>query len=821
MNLNSPVLETSMLLSRRLLPILCLVCAGASSAQSSGTSANTLPGIGFPMADAVAQATPGDPGTALTQGSLEVWRPLTVTYAGPTHSELDDAPNPFLDYRLTAGLLSPSGQVHLLPGFFDGDGQGGSSGDKWSFRFSPDEAGTWYWLVSFRQGTDLAVDTVSSSGTPTAFDGSLGSVFIAPRDANAEGFYKWGLLEHTGEHYRKFRDGPYFLKTGVSGPENFFGYRGFDNTVNQPGGADTSGLPSNLHEYPSHVADWNSGDPLFTSNLGYDSRGIIGALNYLSNGGINSIFILVNNLGGDGRDTYPYIGASGSDFDLQHFDLSKLSQWGQVFEHAMSKGLMVELGLGEGQVENRTLLDNGTLGTNRTLFYREMVARFGHLLALEWNLCQDNTYSTLDLADFAEFIQSQDPHDHGVTFQSQLLGANGDYPEYSASLGSPLISSASLFHFRDDTGTVIERWRDDSANAGHKWAVDSAVQWPVNEGLSQTSADDIREEVLWDSLFSGGGLEFYMGVHALPEGGYVRLEDFRTRDDMWGYVQHARKLMGLMPFWQMEPADELLTGESTVKGGAEVLRIPGQLYALYYPDTTTPGQIDLTETNGGTFAALWYNPRTGFFEGSATVLTGGSVISVQPPPDSMGGSVFQEQNGLVVMQVESVAVVPSWVLETNVSGYTGSGYYRWSGPDMYNTPGSGFTRYKFNITTPGTYMLSIHNYHDDPEPDKDNDCWVNTDGGNFKKVYSNNGTATVGRWNWASDFESTGDQAEFFFGAGAHNIGISGRSNGYHMDRVHLWLSSVNDPLNLSLPESPRPGTGSPEDWVLVLVRIG
>ena len=796
---------------RRLSPLLFLFCllGGPSAAQLSAP----LPGIG--------RVAPGNIGAASAQGSMEVWNTLSVSYSGPTHTELDDNPNPFLDYRMVVGLISPSGQLHVVQGFFDGDGQGGSSGDQWTFRFVPNEAGTWAWIVSFRQGTDLAVDQVLTNGAPISFDGSFGAVSIAPRDPNGEGFLKWGLLEYRDDHYRKFRDGPYFVKMGVSGPENLLGYRGFDNTQDQPGGADKSGLTFDLHEYAPHVGDWNAGDPLFTSDVGVDSMGIIGALNYLSSKGINSIFLVANNLGGDGGDTYPYVGPGLSDFDLQHFDLSKLNQWQQVLDHAMRKGIAVHLALGEGQAANALLLDGGNLGTNRKLFYREMVARFGHLLALEWDLCQDNVYSVSNLAQFAAYIQAMDPYKHPITFQTTLLGSDGSYSEYTSSLGNPLLSSASLFHDRSDTGNVIERWRDDSAAAGRKWVVDSVEQWPQTDGLSETNAEEIREEVLWDALFSGGGAEFYLGVHALPEGGFVRLEDFRTREEMWDNVAHAQKLMNLLPFWLMEPADELLTGESNTNGGAEVFRQAGQVYAIYYPDTTVQGTLDLTETGGGSFGAIWYNPRTGLFDSNPIFFTGGSAVAVPSPPDATGGGNFQEQNGLVVMQVESVPVVPMWTFDTSVPGYTGTGFYRWDGPDMFNTPGGGTTVYTFDVTTPGTYNLSIHNYHDDPQPDQNNDCWIKMDSANSVKVFSNNGTSTVGVWNWASDFNSTGAQANFFLNAGTHVMKMSGRSNGFHIDRFHLWLPTVNDPLNLTLPESPRVGGGSDQDWVLVVVRIG
>lgn len=76
-------------------------------------------------------------------GTLKKWHPITVSFTGPYASETDVSPNPFLDYRLQVKFTGPSGQTYNVPGFFDGNGSGGSAGDLWRVRFSPDEAGTW------------------------------------------------------------------------------------------------------------------------------------------------------------------------------------------------------------------------------------------------------------------------------------------------------------------------------------------------------------------------------------------------------------------------------------------------------------------------------------------------------------------------------------------------------------------------------------------------------------------------------------------------------------------------------------------------------
>src|SRR5687768_9765660 len=153
---------------------------------------------------------------------------------GPAATELDNAPNAFLDYRLQVSFThATTGRTYNVPGFFDGDGAGGSSGNAWVARFTPDEPGGWQYRASFRAGSAVAVSLDPAAGTATAFDGEAGTFTAALRDAAAPGFLKYGRLEYDAagtplsKHYYKFRDGPYFIKGGVDSPENFLGYAGF------------------------------------------------------------------------------------------------------------------------------------------------------------------------------------------------------------------------------------------------------------------------------------------------------------------------------------------------------------------------------------------------------------------------------------------------------------------------------------------------------------------------------------------------------------------------------------------------------------------
>ncbi len=220
-------------------------------------------------------------------GTLRKWDAVTIDFQGPHADVLDNDPNPFLDHRLQVHFTSPGGKIHNVPGYFDGNGRGGRSGNIWRVRFSADEVGEWYLRASFRKGPGVAVSLDPDAGEPDSFDGYQDSFVIRPQDTSAPGFLKWGRLEYVGKHYLKFRDGSYWIKGGTDSPEDFLAYHGFGNT------------PEACHGYDTHVKDWRPGDPDWGNGKG---KAIIGALNYLASQHVNSIYFLPMNIGGDGKN---------------------------------------------------------------------------------------------------------------------------------------------------------------------------------------------------------------------------------------------------------------------------------------------------------------------------------------------------------------------------------------------------------------------------------------------------------------------------------------------------------------------------------------
>jgi len=563
----------------------------------------------------LALSLPPAQAASLSENSIQ-WQPLTLDVTGPLASETDNAPNPFLDVRLTVAFNSPDNELFTVPGFFAGNGEGDGTGSVWRVRFTPDRPGEWTYTVSFVSGDEVAIN--DSAGTALGENGGNGSFTVSERDVDAPGFLAAGPIEYVGEHYLKQADGDFWIKGGVDSPENFFGYAGFDNTYDQPGGAGTSGLLDGVHRFAPHISDWREGDPLFVSaDTGVDSKGIIGAINYLADEHINSLYFLPMNLGGDGRETYPFINADGSHEANTHYDVSKLHQWNIVLSYMQRKGIAAHIVLGETEVGNTQWLDEGQLGPQRKLFYRELVARFGYLNALKWNLSEESRLGATRHKQFATFLRSLDWAAHPIAVHT---GRDIVHNQYDELLGDSTFDVTSIQFSPANSNDYVETWRQLSADAGWKWVLEMDEIGPAGIGANGSNSDELRRNVLYPVYFSGGSLEWYFGYHALPLGGDMRTEDFRTRESLYRYTWAARKFMQEnLPFWEMQPADNLLSGGVE---GDQVFASDGEAYAVYLNDGQPGKQLAVA---AGDYQMGWYNPRNGEFVGTPTAVAGPQI----------------------------------------------------------------------------------------------------------------------------------------------------------------------------------------------------
>lgn len=576
----------------------------------------TLPALMLLATAAVVISQPLD--AAELGASPVAWQPMTIDVRGPMASEGDESPNPFLDLRLDVTLTGPTGESWQVPGYFAGNGQGSGNGNVWRARFTPDLGGEWTYAVSFVEGDEIAVADDASAGTGRNEHGASGSFVVAAPDPDADGWLGNGRLAYVGEHYLREADGDFWIKGGIDSPENFFGYAGFDNTVDQSGGAGTTGLTDGLHRYAPHVADWREGDPLFVSaDSGIDSKGIIGAINYLAGQSVNSLYFLPMNLGGDGRETYPFVGPSGSVFDDTHYDVSKLHQWNQVLAHMQRRGIAAHVVLAEREVDNTAWFDDGELGTERKLYHREMIARFTYLNALKWNLSEESRFDADHHRAFARHIRALDWAAHPIAVHTV---PNDPYRHYNDLLGNTDFDISSIQYSPKNANLFTEQWRERTREAGWPWVIDMDEIGPAGVGLTGSNADELRRTVLYPVYFSGGNLEWYFGYHALPLGGDMRTENFRTREPMYRYMRFARQFMlEHLPFQAMSPADDALVGAGV---GDQVFALEGKVYAIYL----ARGDIDARLTvPDGRYRLRWFDPRNGGFVGDALSLEGSQL----------------------------------------------------------------------------------------------------------------------------------------------------------------------------------------------------
>lgn len=349
-------------------------------------------------------------------GELKKWHTVTLTFDGPECSETD-AYNPFLNYRLNVTFThGETGKSYQVPGYFSADGNAAmtsaTAGNKWRVHFTPDATGTWDYSVDFKKGKWAAV-RARNRGVPSGefMDGTSGELSIAPTDKTGRDFRAHGRLQYVGERYLRFAEsGKHFFKCGADAPENFLAYADFDGNFATDGHKDDL-----VKTWEPHLRDWKEGDPQWTGNRG---REIIGVVNYLASEGMNVFSFLTNNIAGDDQNVFPYI-----DYDTyDRFDCSKLDQWEIVFDYAQTLGMFLHFKTLEA--ENQGLLDNGGIGLYTRLYFRELIARFGHHLALNWNLGEEiGDWSNFDnqrtvplniteRRSLARFIYDTDPYHH-------------------------------------------------------------------------------------------------------------------------------------------------------------------------------------------------------------------------------------------------------------------------------------------------------------------------------------------------------------------------------------------------------------------------
>ncbi|MGB5264419.1 MAG: DUF5060 domain-containing protein [Lutimonas sp.] len=566
-------------------------------------------------------------------GELKIWHKVTLTFDGPESSE-DAEFNPFLNYRLDVEFKHErSNKKYLVPGYFAADGDAANSsatkGNKWRVHFAPSETGEWTYKVNFRKGNFVAVSDKETSGESGGFmDQTTGNFRITESDKTGRDFRGQGMLEYVGERYLRFAGSKkYFLKVGADAPENMLAYEEFDGTFHKDGYKDEL-----VKTWEAHEKHWKKGDPTWKDNKGKD---IIGAVNYLASKGMNAFSFLTNNIKGDDQNVFPY-----TDYHtFDRMDCSKLDQWEIVFEHADKLGMFLHFKLME--VENQGLLDNGGVGANSKLYYRELIARFGHHLALNWNLCEENgdwvkqnitpPQFTWQRLSMAAYFAEHDPYKHHIVIHNgnpfdDLLGP------LSALTGVSVQTSKTDF---SQVHNAVLHWINESKKAEKQWAVACDEPGDAEHSLLPDAEDpyhdNARTNGLWGTFMAGGwGTEWYFG-YAHPHSD-LTCQDYASRDLFWDQGKIAIDFFeqNNIPFWEMDSHDEFVLNDEDY-----AFSKPGEIYVFFLKKGKAT--VDLSSAKRD-LSLQWFNPRTGgaLQQGVLKSLPAEKNIDLGNPPSEPG-----------------------------------------------------------------------------------------------------------------------------------------------------------------------------------------
>ena len=318
------------------------------------------------------------------------------------------------------------------------------------------------------------------------------------------------------------------------------------------------------------------------------------------------------------------------------FDCSKLDQWEILFEHADKMGLFLHFKTME--YENQGLLDNGGIGLYTKLYYRELIARFGHHLALNWNLGEETgdwteTPNTFPLYDderllLAKYVSELDPYNHHVVIHNGVW-FDGIYGPESKFTGASLQTGLENF---GNVHSKVLRILNESEKAGKIWAVACDEPGDHRHSLIPDSEDpahdNARKNGLWGAVMAGGwGTEWYFGYeHPHSD---LTCQDYRSRDLFWDqcrYLLHFFKT-NYIPVWEMVSSDNLISSE-----GDYCLANPGEFYLIFLKNGGTV-TLNLND-HSGQYEIFWFNPRKGgkIQAGEKKVIEGGGEQTIGKPP---------------------------------------------------------------------------------------------------------------------------------------------------------------------------------------------
>lgn len=487
---------------------------------------------------------------------------IEMVFSGPYSHGLDPESNPF-SLVVDLVLLNPDGETMIVPVFYDGDGLGNLDGDVWKARLLPYQEGTWHYEVR------------SPDDKLNALAGSFEVVANPGCSQNETNLYCKGILQYAGGHYLRFQSGEFWIKAGLDDPENFLG---------------------------TAFGDWEA------------KRGQIDRLSQM---GVNSIYLMINNIDGDRRDTWPWVGETEQQAKLNpdRYDVARLQAWEDFFSYAQQKGIVLHIVFND---------DSAWRGYDQPLFSREMVARFGHHPGIIWNVGEEanEIFSDREQLEYATWIRELDPYQHSVTVHRKSPWPFLGEPEFDAASiqvgdGGADFTTIKLV----DLNLLVSEHRDRSSQREHPIPI-MIDETPRITLVNAEVREKFRKQVLYPIYLAGGNFELHF-QDAYGGSGPVIIEDLKP---LISDMVLLRELLETFPFPEMQPCNQLLSNAENICFGT-----PAGSYLVYLPEGGDV-QIDLS-SNAGAFNQAWFNPGSGEIQEEGAI-QGGQLLSLTAPGQS-------------------------------------------------------------------------------------------------------------------------------------------------------------------------------------------
>jgi hypothetical protein len=293
------------------------------------------------------------------------------------------------------------------------------------------------------------------------------------------------------------------------------------------------------------------------------------------------------------------------------------------------------------ETENELLLDIGQTGILRKLYYRELIARFAHHLAVTWNLGEENGIAEWtpkgqtdeDRKAMAKYLRENDPYNNFIVVHTHSDEHHRN-KHLTPLLGYEFLDGPSLqVHDAGEIHDVTKYWISESKKSGRQWVVNLDEVGPADVGampdMDDPGHDVIRRDVLWGNLMAGGGgVEWYFGYEYSHND--LNCEDWRSRNNLWEQTNYALDFFRKhLSYWEMSSADDL-----TQNADDYVFAREGEIYAVYLPKVTET-KIKLNGANKD-LKLYWYNPRNGgdLIEGGEVSTDQKESITLGIPPDN-------------------------------------------------------------------------------------------------------------------------------------------------------------------------------------------